>query len=77
MAGGDPRPLAERHPALDDAFEFADVARPVVLDQDVQGIAGEADDVLAELQGEAASGSTRRVARCRCRGAATAGALSR
>ena len=49
VGGRDPRPGAEGHRALDHALELADVARPVVSLQGVEGIAAEAQDVLAEL----------------------------
>ena len=49
VAGGDPRPVAHGDGPLDGGLQLADVARPVVPLEDVEGIAGEARDVLAEL----------------------------
>ena len=49
--GGDPGAVAHGDGPLDGGLELADVARPVVSLQDVEGIAGEARDVLAELLG--------------------------
>ena len=45
-------PCAEGDGTLDHAFELADVAGPVVALQHLEGVAGEADDVLAKLLGE-------------------------
>ena len=49
VAGGDAGPAAHGDGALDGGLELADVARPVVPLQDVEGIAGEARDVLVEF----------------------------
>ncbi len=47
VVGGQLRPLAEHHRALDDVLELADVARPVVGEQRVERARREAADLLA------------------------------
>src|SRR5690348_12078001 len=52
LARCDPVTRAERDGALDDPFELADIAGPVVTMQCLESIAGEFYDVLAKLLGE-------------------------
>ena len=51
MARGDPGAVAEGDGSLNGGFELADVARPVVLLQDVERIAREAGDGLVKFAG--------------------------
>ena len=55
MARGDPGAVAQGDGALDGGFELADVARPVVLLQDVEGVAGEARHRSCEIRGRSGS----------------------
>ena len=51
IARGDPRAVAKGDRSLNGGFELADVARPVVLLQDVERIPGEAGDGFMEFAG--------------------------
>ena len=51
VARGDPRAVAEGDRSLNGGLELADVARPVVLLQDVERIPGESRDGFVEFAG--------------------------
>ena len=53
VIGADGRPGAEHAGPLDHVFEFAHVARPAVLEQQLPGLVGQAVDGLAHLGGNA------------------------
>ena len=74
---GDLRPLAQGHAALDDALQLADVARPVVAGEQVEGVGREADDRLGEVAGEPVAEVLGQPDRCRCPAGGAAGASGR
>ena len=64
VVAGQRRAVGQDDRALDDVLELADVARPVVRDQGLDGLLVEVRDRLADSAGRAGPGSGRPARRC-------------